>query len=69
MSMSLNLTAADLGALADFIDRLGTATIKTGCQVAVYGRTEVQLPGTSGVVRIRWDDSIPAYVIDDTVGD
>lgn len=73
MSGPLVMSASDADSLANLLDALTKATVKTGVMLGAYGPFDVRLPdrpegGDGSALSVRWDDDASAYVVDDRVG-
>lgn len=67
MSAPLNLTAEQLRCISYALDGLTKITKENGVSLAPYQRLEVGLG--DNVLRVAWDETAEAYVIDDRNGE
>lgn len=67
MSAPLNLTAEQVRKLGTVLDELSLITKTHGVTFTPYSRLEVGLD--DNVLRVAWDETAEAYVIDDRNGE
>ena len=69
MSAALRLTAADLQALAQFLNGLGELTADTEVYLAPDEHFSVTIGESSTRIRVGWDPDQCEYAMDEAVAD